>query len=1397
MGDFLMLISFIFYMSLLERMSLLNNGTLANPTTAYYALKAESGSNWYQYPSQTGEVLLLDASGVQVLQSIDGNLFYNNELLAKAGELSNIADWSLYPAISTVLIANQNITQVNDIATTTVTATGVVSAGTLATVPGPYIAGNVKTNTLTASGQVSAGSVSASANIQGGSLTTTGGLDMANSAITRASGIALNNSGFPPYGQLTSPNGTLLTWNGQTVATGGGGITSNWSLFPAISNVDIANYDVQNVGTIGASLVTALNVDSSNVTVGGGTTGLLIANNITSLAGPADPPMVMTPHNGLTITADAGAISTIAASNISMRSLGGDIAISSYNNVSVFSGNDVDVLADGGLNPLITTAINLTAQNGNGGLVNITANQAAITPFGGKVSITANGGSITIPRPPPALPLTVTVGGEIDINANTGGGGVYTATSAIKLSAAGINSYAGAIPSIGSLLGYNFIYGTLGVSLCAGLPATGVQFPGTTYIYGIGVPGVAGGVRIQSPQGIQMLSDTYIENLYPLDGNGLTIQGRSLPTGYVTIRDVATLTTVAGSGQVRTDVLNSAGGLGIAYLDSLYPATLTQGVFANFLKPTVATAVGTPNLLIAGNSNFLGQQNYVSISNADTIAFDPAATGALSGVQSINGAAWPPSTGDASLWSQYPATSIVDISGYGLTNVSSLTGVSSINGQAFPISSVDWSLYPALQNVDLATSRLIHVADISMDSNAIITAAGQLSIIADLSGALILATNGGGDISIGTGNAADIYIQTGGAGNNIIIEGDSIGMTATVSIQANSLLDMNNNNIQEVATISGGGSNTSLTLSNASNGSINMLVTDGNLLFSTQNGIATINAGQDIRLNAIAGDINLDTQSVGGVINLLGTVEVGTVATQQNITVNGASQTTGDVIALFGGPFPVSLSTIGGLVDGISSAFRDSTEFYVSAQGSDVTGVGSILSPYATIQKAITQAELISSAALVCTINVASGHYTENLTFTRGYVVLSGSLQSQTGNEVCEITGSVSIALTGASDLFNRQVAFQGFNFSCGLGQAITNTSTTPHTVSFQDCKAFVNGQFYVSTSAAADARFYLTNVEISQFNAASTPSLSVIVTNIGLVELERVDITTDGNVSALAIGGTSVLSRCSLTTLEATSAATTLQPLLSITSTSTATHSLGNVAFAYSSAVVKTNTNAITIASGINTALIMLNCVFTLLGTASATNNCVGYNGVGSPTIAGINNTSLSINVVLPQTVSVQSGITQIQYINIQPPGLATYSSSVDQPIAVSGTPQALTFNTTQFNQGTTLLLNSRVYVNAQGNYNLNYSVELQHTGGAPAQNATTFLKKNGAIIANTGRIWTIPSGSYQIAAMAEFNVALNAGDYVEVFFLGDLTLLANASVGSGTISATPSVVFNIKQFR
>jgi len=994
-----------------------------------------------------------------------------------------------------------------------------------------------------------------------GAITAQGGVDMANTAITRTASVAISNSGFAPYGSLTSPDGVALTWNGASITTGSGGNASAWANFSAVAPVNANSFNVNNIATANATTVNAglISIASSNIT-----------------------------------TSNAP---------LNLSSTNSNINLTAYNNISENAGANLNLTVDRGASITLPANMTLTAQNGLGGNVIINS-EGGYSVAGQQVGY----GAITL-NALGATNQAFGLGGKIDLNAYSAALGEYGGfTSRVSASAATIALSAGAAPTLPGLAGSMNIFGNGAVSIVASVvPPILPQIPETIYQYGLA------GIRLESPAGIQHLSDSYMGNVYPISGSDLVIQGRTLPNGYVRVEDCTNIDMVGAGAITGVQLING----------SAYPPPAGLG-------PTGPT----------------GPQGIQGLTGP-------------TGFQGLTGA-----TGATGIGSTGP---IGDI---GLTGYTGATG-SSANASL-------WWSFRAGGNVDLSGFDIVDVVNINGDAG------------------IPLTLNSSSDIALEATNDAYVEALTGSA---------------------------------------------------------------------------NVNGNIDVNLNAST-----------GVVNLISLSQI--VASSCPLNMNNNK-----IITLAPG------TTTTDAVNYNQLTFRDSTEFYVSAQGSDISGNGSILAPYQTIQKAITQAELISSLTSICNINVASGNYTENLTFNKGYVTLSGTLQSQTGNEVCEITGSISIACAGTNDVFNRQVSFQGFNITCGAAQSITDTSTASHTVSFQDCKCFSNSVFFNSTSSAPDMRLFMTNVEVNQSNGAFTGSC--ITTNVGLVELERVDLNMSGNAIGITIGGTSVLNRCSLSTLDNSNTSAILKPLLQINSTTTSTHTLGNVAFTFSSVVAKTNSDAIFINSGINTAIIMLNNVFTLGGTASSTNFCVGYSGVGSPTIAGVNNTSLSVNVLLPQTVSVESGISQVSYIDINPPGLACYSSTADQVIAVSGTPQALTYTTTQFNQGTTLVANSRVYANAQGNYALNYSVELQHAGIGVAQIATTFLKKNGTTIANTGRQWSIPSGSFQNAVMAEFVVALNAGDYVEVFFSGDTSLSANATASAGALPAVPSVVFNIKQFR
>jgi hypothetical protein len=206
-----------------------------------------------------------------------------------------------------------------------------------------------------------------------------------------------------------------------------------------------------------------------------------------------------------------------------------------------------------------------------------------------------------------------------------------------------------------------------------------------------------------------------------------------------------------------------------------------------------------------------------------------------------------------------------------------------------------------------------------------------------------------------------------------------------------------------------------------------------------------------------------------------------------------------------------------------------------------------------------------------------------------------------------------------------------------------------------------------------------------------------------------------------------------------------------------------------------------------------MLNSVFSLQGTSASTNYTVGYDLSGTPAILGINNTSLNVPVLLPQTTAVQAGITQIAYTDINPPVMGAYSKSNDQTIAAANTPVAIVFNTTQFQQGTALAT-TRLQVAASGNYQVNYQVQTTNSGSATI---TTYLSKNGTAIINTGSQYTSGAGS-QAQTSPQFIISLNAGDYIELFINSNaLGTIVNSTPGAGSVPAIPGAIITVTQIR
>ena len=436
---------------------------------------------------------------------------------------------------------------------------------------------------------------------------------------------------------LLTTVGTELLLNGIPLATTSNiSSLSDWALDPAVSTLNMNGNS-----SINGSL-TSTNV----INAGSGLIGSLVCNDISTVTLTVQSTIhVVSTLSSLQIEAQSGIFSSINGIQIPQ----GIEALSSFNTASVSSltassinglsypppnsdvsqwatfpatstitggagatddlklsatrflnanASGVNIVVDEGANVASLATFSVTAQNGNRGNIALTANPGVGGVFG-QIGLTANGGSV----------LGVGAGGLIELTANTPLGTLCNATSAIKFSAAGINSYAGAVPPIGSLLGYNFIYGTLGVNLCAGLPPLLPNTAGTTYLYGT---------------------------------TGITLGSQT---------------------NTASDITQSSGaGLFTTLVTGYWPG----GVFS------------PSNLVIRGRQIPVYGNSYVQLCNVDILSFDSGARKAITGVSTINGAAYPPPVG--SVPSDLVVSTLVARDSVGTLALS----ISSINGGSYP-----------------------------------------------------------------------------------------------------------------------------------------------------------------------------------------------------------------------------------------------------------------------------------------------------------------------------------------------------------------------------------------------------------------------------------------------------------------------------------------------------------------------------------------------------------------------------------------------------------------------------------------------------------------------------------------------------------------------------------------
>ena len=115
-------------------------------------------------------------------------------------------------------------------------------------------------------------------------------------------------------------------------------------------------------------------------------------------------------------------------------------------------------------------------------------------------------------------------------------------------------------------------------------------------------------------------------------------------------------------------------------------------------------------------------------------------------------------------------------------------------------------------------------------------------------------------------------------------------------------------------------------------------------------------------------------------------------------------------------------------------------------------------------------------------------------------------------------------------------------------------------------------------------------------------------------------------------------------------------------------------------------------------------------------------------------------------------------------------FQDSTDQVAANTTTAYAITFDTTDFNNGVTLSNSSRLNVSQAGIYNIQFSVQLVNTTNASVDIDIWFRKNGTNIDKSNSRFGLAPRKSagdpFHLIGAMNFFVSLDTNDYVELMW-------------------------------
>jgi hypothetical protein len=143
------------------------------------------------------------------------------------------------------------------------------------------------------------------------------------------------------------------------------------------------------------------------------------------------------------------------------------------------------------------------------------------------------------------------------------------------------------------------------------------------------------------------------------------------------------------------------------------------------------------------------------------------------------------------------------------------------------------------------------------------------------------------------------------------------------------------------------------------------------------------------------------------------------------------------------------------------------------------------------------------------------------------------------------------------------------------------------------------------------------------------------------------------------------------------------------------------------------------------------------------------------------------------------------------------SFYSTVSQTAATTTSAYAMSAETTAFGQGITVVDGSKITTESGGTFNVQFSVQLDKSGGS-AGIVSIWFRKNGTNIAYSNTDVTLANNNNLLVAAWNFVEELNAGEYIEIMWSTTNTnafLVAAGAQTNPTRPETPSVIITMTQ--